>query len=533
MTNDRKAILRKSIKASVKALSDAEKAARASQVWASVEKDPRFVSAKYVLLFWSLPDEVDTHAFVEKWHTKKHILLPVVIGDSLEIRPYEGMAKMRKGAFDILEPTGEPFLDYPLIDLAIVPGVGFDASGNRLGRGKGYYDRLLPQLQAYKIGVCFPEQYLSAVPTEPWDSKMDKVIFGTIMDNEQVIKLGRLEQILPEELGNRSLDSVFVLTDENTHRLCLGKLSGLGIPASNVICIKAGDDNKDVEALASVWSHLSQHGATRKSLMINLGGGMVTDLGGFAASTFKRGMDYINVPTTLLGTIDAAVGGKTGINFGGLKNEVGVINPSRSVLIDVDFLRTLDKENFLSGFAEMIKHGLISSREVWNHILQFDLDQIDYNALPSLVEESIQVKRDIVRVDPTEKGIRKALNFGHTVGHAFESYAIQQNETKLHGYAVAWGMLAELYLSYKLVGFPKEDFLQAVSLIKEHYGSLYITCKEYDLLYELMTHDKKNEGDGRILFTLLGGIGDIRINTNVEKKDIFEALDFYRDTLGI
>ena len=533
MDREGKTILRKSIKAKVKELSEIEKNERAAQVWRAVEQDPHFASARCVLLFWSLPDEVDTHAFVERWHTKKRILLPVVVGDSLEIRPYEGMAKMRKGAFDILEPTGERFTDYPLIDLAIVPGVGFDAAGYRMGRGKGYYDRLLPYIKAYKIGVCFPEQYVPAVPIDPWDSKMDKVIFDTIMDNEQVIRLGKLEQILPEELGKRSLESVYVLTDENTHRLCLGKLAPIGIPESNVICIKAGDDNKGIEALASVWSHLSEHGATRKSLLINLGGGMVTDLGGFAASTFKRGMDYINVPTTLLGTIDAAVGGKTGINFGGLKNEVGVINPSQSVLIDVDFLRTLDKENFLSGFAEMIKHGLISSREVWNHILQFDLEKIDYAKLPALVEESIQVKRDIVRVDPTEKGIRKALNFGHTVGHAFESYAIQQNDTKLHGYAVAWGMIAELYLSYKLVGFPKEDFLQAISLIKENYGCLHITCDEYELLYKLMTHDKKNEGDGRILFTLLGGIGDIRINTNVEKKDIFDALDFYRDTLGI
>lgn len=525
--------LRKSIKASVRALTPEGKAERAERVWSAVEQDPHFVSAKCVLLFWSLPDEVDTHAFVEKWCAVKRVLLPVVVGDILEIRAFDGLEQMRVGSFGILEPTGPLFTDFSLIDLVIVPGVGFDAKGNRLGRGKGYYDRLLAHLPAYRLGVCFPEQFVPVVPSESWDIKMDNVIYGEIMKNEQLVKIGGLEQILAQELGERPRNSVFVLTDANTHRLCLGKLSGMGIPDGNVICIKAGDDHKELDALADVWRHLSDHGATRKSLMINLGGGMVTDLGGFAASTFKRGMDYINVPTTLLGAIDASVGGKTGINFNGLKNEIGVINPSQSVLIDVDFLRTLDKENFLSGFAEMIKHGLISSRVVWDHILSFDLGIIDYVSLPALVEESIGVKRDIVRQDPTEKGIRKALNFGHTVGHAFESYAISQGETKLHGYAVAWGMIAELYLSYKLAGFPKEDFLQAVDLIKEHYGSLYITCKEYDLLYELMTHDKKNEGDGRILFTLLGGIGDIRINTSVEKKDIFESLDFYRDTLGI
>lgn len=349
----------------------------------------------------------------------------------------------------------------------------------------------------------------------------------------QSVYIGELLPQLQKEIENYRIDSIFILTDSNTRTLCLKRLDSMNFLPENIIEIKAGDDNKNLEALASVWEHLSLNGATRKSLLLNLGGGMVTDLGGFAASTFKRGMEYINIPTTLLGAIDAAVGGKTGINFNGLKNEIGVINPSQSVLIDVRFFQTLDHENFLSGYAEMIKHGLISNSTVWEHIKGFDLNDIDYNSLPNLLQESIDVKQEIVKIDPTEKGIRKALNFGHTIGHAFESYALKIGTPKLHGYAVAWGMISELYLSYKKCGFDKDILRDAIMLIKENYGALEISCKEYELLYDLMTHDKKNEGDGRILFTLLGGVGDIRINTDVTKKEIFESLDFYRDSVGL
>ncbi len=343
-----------------------------------------------------------------------------------------------------------------------------------------------------------------------------------------------LKTELAKELSGRNPSSIFLLADSTTKELCLPLLKNIGhVQQVKVIEIPAGDSHKTIETLTKVWLFLCENGASRKALMINLGGGMVTDLGGFAASTFKRGMEYINIPTTLLGAVDAAVGGKTGINFNGFKNEIGVINPAKSVLIDVSFFKTLDRANFLSGFSEMIKHGLISSPEVWEHILQFPLDEIDYNRLQVLLEESIRVKEDFVEKDPTEKNIRKALNFGHTIGHAFESYAMESGNPVLHGYAVAWGMIAELYLSYKKTGFPKERLQEAVALIKENYGVFHITCKQYDRLYELMTHDKKNEGDGRILFSLLGNIGDIRINVNIEKKEIFEALDFYCDAIGI
>ena len=352
--------------------------------------------------------------------------------------------------------------------------------------------------------------------------------------NQKVYITQNLVEDLRKECDGRAANGVFFLVDENTRKLCLPLLmKDEFFGKVTVIEIKANDDHKTLESLASVWTSLQKNGATRKSLMINLGGGMVTDLGGFAASTFKRGMEYVNVPTTLLGAVDAAVGGKTGINFGGLKNEIGVINSSKSVVINADFFRTLDAVNLRSGYAEMIKHGLISNTEIWKHILSFDLDNVDYNRLSELLLESISVKEKVVEIDPTEKGLRKVLNFGHTVGHAFESYAMETGKPVLHGYAVAWGMISELYLSYKLLGFPKETLSTAVRMIKENYGALPIKCDIYDHLYDLMTHDKKNEGDGRILFSLLKNIGEIEINVAVSKKDILDSLDFYRETVGL
>ena len=254
---------------------------------------------------------------------------------------------------------------------------------------------------------------------------------------------------------------------------------------------------------------------------------MVTDLGGFAASTFKRGINYINIPTTLLAMVDASVGGKTGINFNGLKNEIGVFNNASTVILDTQFLKTLDAENICSGYAEMLKHGLISEDKMWAELLNYDLENPDLQKLSRMVADSVAVKERIVTEDPTEKGIRKALNLGHTVGHAFESLALQRKPV-LHGYAVAWGLICELYLSCIKTGFPTDKMRQTVSFIKEHYGKMTITCDDYPTLLELMTHDKKNVA-GTINFTLLGGIGDIRINQNATKEEIYEALDFYRE----
>lgn len=346
---------------------------------------------------------------------------------------------------------------------------------------------------------------------------------------QDVIIADNLERCLAEAVGKVEHDRLFVLTDTTTKQLCWPVVQNYAVMKDAImITIQPTDEAKTLETLATVWTSLQKGGATRHSLMINLGGGMVTDLGGFAASTFKRGMAYINIPTTLLSQVDASVGGKTGINFGGLKNEIGVFNCANSVILSSTFLRTLDTENMLSGYAEMLKHGLLSSKENWAELLTFDITTPDYATLQNLVAKSVAIKEQIVKEDPTEKGIRKALNLGHTAGHAIESLALKEGRTILHGYAVAWGLLMELYLSARKCGFPAKEMHQMEAYIKEHYGKFLYDCKHYETLYNFMSHDKKNQG-GNINFTLLGGIGDIRINQTASQDEIEEMLDYYRE----
>ena len=346
---------------------------------------------------------------------------------------------------------------------------------------------------------------------------------------QDVIIADNLERCLAEAIGKVEHDRLFVLTDTTTKQLCWPVVQNYAVMKDAImITIQPTDEAKTLETLATVWTSLQKGGATRHSLMINLGGGMVTDLGGFAASTFKRGMAYINIPTTLLSQVDASVGGKTGINFGGLKNEIGVFNCANSVILSSTFLRTLDTGNMLSGYAEMLKHGLLSSKENWAELLTFDITTPDYATLQNLVAKSVAIKEQIVKEDPTEKGIRKALNLGHTAGHAIESLALKEGRTILHGYAVAWGLLMELYLSARKCGFPAKEMHQMEAYIKEHYGKFLYECKHYETLYNFMSHDKKNQG-GNINFTLLGGIGDIRINQTASQDEIEEMLDYYRE----
>jgi 3-dehydroquinate synthase len=357
------------------------------------------------------------------------------------------------------------------------------------------------------------------------------------MSKQKVIISSNSAADLVSILQQSTYSSIYVLTDAITNELCLPYLLkndsiSSYLRSAKTIEIKPGDVYKNIDTLVDVWRFLTETGATRKSLLINVGGGMVTDLGGFAASTFKRGIDYINVPTTLLGAIDAAVGGKTGINFLGLKNEIGVINPAGYVLIDPNFFKTLDHENFLSGYAEMVKHALIYSEEELNRVLDFDLKDINYDVLESLLVTSVMIKETIVKQDPTEQNIRKSLNFGHTIGHAFESFSYEAGRPILHGYAIAYGMICELYLSHKKVCFPKEKLQQICRLIVDNYGRFVITCKDYSRLYELMVHDKKNETKD-INFTLLHSVGDSRVNQIATEKEIFESLDFYRDVVGL
>jgi 3-dehydroquinate synthase len=330
-------------------------------------------------------------------------------------------------------------------------------------------------------------------------------------------------------IGEIRAESIFVLTDDNTQRLCLPVIMhSEKLEGCHFINIPSGDEHKNINSAVEIWKFLSENGATRKSLMINLGGGMVTDIGGFTASTFKRGIRYINISTTLLGAVDAATGGKTGINFSGLKNEIGVFSPAETVLINIDFFRTLDDKNIRSGYAEMVKHALIDTKEEWENVLRFDLDDIDLAKLKPLLEKTIQIKERIVEIDPFEANIRKALNLGHTFGHAFESWSYKINKPALHGYAIMWGIICELYLSNIKLNFPKAELLRLKYLMKEYYGIFEFSCTDYDSLFEIMTHDKKNDSK-EINFTLLADIGDIRINQRATKEEIFECFDFLRE----
>ena len=330
-------------------------------------------------------------------------------------------------------------------------------------------------------------------------------------------------------LRDKKYDRIFLLDDTVTHVHCLPLLSAwVEERGVQVLTMEAGDVAKNLDTLSSIWQQLTEKGASRHSLLINLGGGVVTDLGGFAAATFKRGIDFINIPTTLLSMVDAAVGGKTGINFAGLKNEIGAFRSAIDVIVDTTFLRTLDNENICSGYAEMLKHALLHNAAMWAEHLEQDLQHPDYEALARLVQQSIEVKERIVGEDPHEKGLRKALNLGHTFGHAFESLALSQGRPVLHGYAVAWGIVCELYLSSVLLGFPSAHFHPTVRFIRETYGQFSFTCKDYDRLLDYIRHDKKNVG-GQTNFTLLAGIGQIRLDCHANRNLICEALDFLRE----
>ena len=366
---------------------------------------------------------------------------------------------------------------------------------------------------------------------------------------QQIIISNDIEHDLATAVAESEHDRVFVLTDDTTHECCLPKVATLLAQYDAVpITIAHGDQHKTLAALGDVWTALQQGGATRHSLLINLGGGMITDLGGFAAATFKRGINFINIPTTLLAMVDAAVGGKTGINFGGLKNEIGAFADARFVIINTCFLDTLDAENLCSGYAEMLKHALISDERMWAEHVNFDLSQPNLAELQRMVAESIAVKERIVAEDPHEHGIRKALNFGHTIGHALEEFALQQaggavvsarllplarartapKNTLLHGYAVAFGLIGELYMSARKADFPTERLHQMTRFIRENYAQTEFTCNDYPTLLNLMRHDKKNTS-GVINFTLLHNIGDIRINQTATDEEICEALDFIRE----
>lgn len=316
--------------------------------------------------------------------------------------------------------------------------------------------------------------------------------------------------------------SVFLLTDAN-----VAPLAAELLPEARRIVIPAGDAAKTLATAETVWRALSDAGATRGSVLVNAGGGMVTDLGGFAAAVFKRGIRFVNVPTTLLGAVDAAVGGKTGVNFGGLKNEIGAFRQAEAVIISTRFFATLSQRELLSGFAEMIKHALLDSPELLARTLGHDL--ADNTALLPLLRRSVEIKQAIAGSDPTEQGLRRALNLGHTAGHAFEALALGRKRPVPHGFAVAWGLVVELALSTMLASLNSDVLYSVARFVRNHYDNPEISCRDYPALIELMRHDKKNDTPSRINFTLISRPGQASLGNVVDQATIEAALDIFRD----
>lgn len=333
---------------------------------------------------------------------------------------------------------------------------------------------------------------------------------------------------LNQHLKDSNFSKIFVLVDENTHQYCLSYfLEKMQTNvAIEIIEIESGEEHKNIDTCLGVWNALSDLNADRKSLMINIGGGVITDLGGFVACTFKRGIAYINVPTTLLSMVDASVGGKTGVDLGALKNQIGVISNPDLVLIDTSFLNTLPKNQMKSGLAEMLKHGLITGESYWNKFL--DLSKLSLDDLDQLIYESVMIKKHVVEEDPLENGLRKTLNFGHTLGHAIESYFLSNKDKTplLHGEAIVVGMILACYISTALTQFPKESTLAIKSLLTNYYGKVTIDNKEYKNIIDLLKYDKKNN-HGNINFVLLEAIGKTKIDCIVPENIIIDAFEFY------
>lgn len=305
-------------------------------------------------------------------------------------------------------------------------------------------------------------------------------------------------------------------------------LAASDLHAFPVLWLEMNEANKSLETVTHIWDFLFEHHITRQGLLICIGGGVLTDIGGFAAATYKRGIDYMNVPTTLLAMIDASSGGKTGMNYRGLKNSIGIFAPPVQTIIEPNWLQTLPPQQFLSGFGEMLKTGLISSKPLWEALLQYDLDTMNIPELTPLIHQCIAAKTEIVTSDPQETGLRKVLNFGHTFGHALEEHSTFniQPSTLLHGYAVLYGMIAELYLSVTKLGCPKEPLQQLTQIMLHYYGKPQCKCSDFDRLTALMQQDKKNERADEINCTLLQSVGSPCINQVISPADAREALDY-------
>jgi len=334
-------------------------------------------------------------------------------------------------------------------------------------------------------------------------------------------------QALNNHLAEKRYSTIFILVDENTHELCLPNFMAEinGDYQFEIIEIESGEINKNIETCVGVWEALSELGADRKSILINLGGGVLTDMGGFIASTFKRGIDFINVPTTLLSMVDASVGGKTGVDLGSLKNQIGVINQPVMVLVVPDFLDTLENRQVISGFAEMLKHGLIQDTSYWEALKESDgLEDMKKHILTS-----IQIKNKVVLQDPTEQNIRKILNYGHTLGHAIESYFLESDskEMLLHGEAIAIGMILEGYLSNKLLELSNESLADIKTTFLNRYDKVEFSNEDIENILKLMKYDKKNS-HGKVNFVLLKSIGNPEYDIEIPVELFTEAFAYYK-----
>ena len=335
-------------------------------------------------------------------------------------------------------------------------------------------------------------------------------------------------ETLAEMLKPSHYSKIFILVDENTSQYCLPHLlNHLATEIEiEIIELEVGEIHKNIATCTEVWSALSELGGDRKSIVLNLGGGVISDLGGFVACTFKRGIDFVNIPTTLLSMVDASIGGKNGIDLGNLKNQIGIIREPKAVLIDTQFLNTLPQNEMRSGLAEMLKHGLIFDKTYWDKFKNLkDLNTEDLNVL---IHQSIQIKNNIVCEDLTENGIRKSLNFGHTLGHAIESYFLENEAKKnlLHGEAVAIGMILESYISKEKDLLSNAEYHEIKYIINDIFDRIDFSKLEIEKIIDLLIYDKKNEF-GKVQFALLDGIGKIKINQEVDNALIYKAFEDY------
>ena len=330
---------------------------------------------------------------------------------------------------------------------------------------------------------------------------------------------------LGEFLSAKTYSSIFILVDNNTHELCYPKFIQKLVTETRieVIEIEAGEIHKNLETCIGIWNAMTELGADRKSLMITVGGGVITDMGGFVASAFKRGIDFINIPTTLLSMVDASVGGKTGVDLGVLKNQIGFFANPEMVIVDPEYLQTLSAREIRSGTAEILKYGLTYDVNLYNEIKNnADLD------ITTLIHRSIEIKNEVVIEDPKEASLRKILNYGHTLGHAIESYFLEteSKETLTHGEAIAIGMVCESYMSSKLLGFPTDVVDDVKETVINIYGKIEILESDFDAITALLKHDKKNVG-GDVNFVLLNKLEDFKLDCKVPIDIVIDSMKYY------